>query len=106
MQNSLPSGSARTTQPVPGPYFPRRSFTTLAPWAKFLNLSVAGVNAWAEVEVKAVLAAPVFRFRGVWDLHEQQLVPRLRIADHALLVAGLVGVVLDVGVAEHDLPPL
>ena len=28
MQNWLPSGSAKTTQPVPGPYFPRWSSTS------------------------------------------------------------------------------
>src|SRR5690606_35854647 len=31
MQNSLPSGSARITHPVPGPYCPRWSATWVAP---------------------------------------------------------------------------
>ena len=43
---------------------------------------------------------------GFGDLDEQDVVAARAGADHALLVAGLVGVVGDVLIAEDLLPPL
>ena len=65
------------------------------------ELLVARPVARTEVEVHAVLD-----HLPVLDLDEQQLVAGLGVADHALLVAGQVGVTLEVDVAEHRLPPL
>ena len=65
------------------------------------ELLVAGAVARHQVEVHAVLAG-----LGVGHLDEQHEVAGLGVADHALLVAGLVRVVREVGVPEHGLPPL
>ena len=56
MQNSLPSGSASTTQPVPGPQLSRKSWTSVAPWARSRGeLLVARALARHQVEVHPVL---------------------------------------------------
>ena len=102
MQNSLPSGSASTIQPVPGPHLPRMSRTSVAPCSSSRASSSSRVPlARHQVEVDPVLGQ-----LGVGHLDEQHLVAGLRVADHALLVARLVGVALEVDVAEHRLPPL
>ena len=54
-----------------------------------------------EVEVDAVLPR-----LGLGHLDEEQPVRAVAAEDHALLVAGEVGVALDVDVVEHPLPPL
>jgi hypothetical protein len=52
MQNSLPSGSASVTQPVPGPCWSRRSWTRVAPAANsrstysFMVRSVGQRSKW------------------------------------------------------------
>ena len=58
-------------------------------------------DARAQVEVEAVLDR-----LGLGHLDEEDAVARLRVEDHALLVAGQVGVAVDVDVAEQPLPPL
>ena len=102
MQNSLPSGSASTTQPVPGPQLPRVSSTSVAPCSS----SRASSSSRVPARGRRSKWMPASRQLLVRDLDEQQPVAGLGVADHALLVAGLVGVVLDVDVAEHRLPPL
>ena len=102
MQNSLPSGSARMTQPVPGPYCPRWSATSTAPCSSSRASSSSRL--------------PSTGSRSRWmrflpdlpsgHLDEEQLVAAVAAEDHALLVAREVGVALDVGVVEHALPPL
>ena len=102
MQNSLPSGSARMTQPVPGPYCPRWSATSTAPCSSSrASSSSRRALDRLEVEVDAVLAR-----LGLGHLDEQQPVRAVAAEDHALLVAREVRVALDVDVVEHPLPPL
>ena len=100
MQNSLPSGSASTTQPVPSSL--RWSSTWVAPSpSSALDLLVAGAGAGSQVEVEPVLDRLVLR-----HLDEEQRVAAVGALDPALLVTGLVGVVRLVDVLQHLLPPL
>ena len=99
MQNSLPSGSASTTQPRPSGS--RRSSTSDGPeLEQSRELVVAAPLGGTQIQVH-----PVLDLLGVRHLDEQQPGRPVGREDHALLVAGLVGVVGVLGVAEHLRPP-
>ena len=99
MQNSLPSGSASTTQPRPSGS--RRSSTSVAPRPSSRSSSASRLA----VGGTQVQVQPVLDLLGVRHLDEQQPGRAVGREDHALLVTGLVGVVGILGVAEHLRPP-